>query len=43
MQQKLKSKAGELDAAQYVAAKKFLMNLTYEATQPMVVRTVALR
>jgi hypothetical protein len=43
MQETLKGKAGELDAAQYVAAKKFLMSLTYEATQPMVVRAVALR
>jgi len=43
MQNTLKSKTGQLDAAQYVAAKKFLMSLTYEATQPMVVRTVALR
>jgi hypothetical protein len=43
MQQTLKSKVGELDPAQYVAAKKFLMSLTYEATQPMVVRAVALR
>jgi hypothetical protein len=43
MQKSLKNKVGELDSAQYVAAKKFLMSLTYEATQPMVVRTVALR
>jgi len=43
MQKALSSKVGDLDPAQYVAAKKFLMSLTYEATQPMVVRTVALR
>jgi hypothetical protein len=43
MQKTLKTKAGELDAAQYVAAKRFLMSLTYEASQPMVVQTVALR
>jgi hypothetical protein len=43
MQKTLKSKVGQLDSAQYVAAKKFLMSLTYEATQPMVVRAVALR
>jgi hypothetical protein len=43
MQKTLQSQVGRLDGTQYVAAKKFLMSLTYEATQPMVIRTVAVR
>ena len=43
MQNTLKNHINELDAGQYVAAKKFLMGLSYESQQPMVVRAVALR
>jgi hypothetical protein len=43
MQQKLSDHVSELDPAQYVAAKKFLMGVTVESTQPMVARSVALR
>lgn len=43
MQQKLSDHISELDPAQYVAAKKFLMGVTAESTQPVVARSLALR
>jgi hypothetical protein len=43
MQKSLKNHVNELDAAEYVAAKKFLMGLSYEAQQPLVVRALAAR
>jgi hypothetical protein len=43
LERSLKNHVNELDAAEYVAAKKFLMGLSYEAQQPMVVRAVAVR
>ena len=43
MQNTLRNHINELDAGQYVAAKKFLMGLSYESQQAMVVRAVALR
>jgi len=43
MQQKLSDHVSELDPAQYVAAKKFLMGVTAESTQPVVARSLALR
>jgi len=42
LQAKLKSRLDELDAAQYVAAKKFLMSLAYESQRPMVAGAVAM-
>src|SRR5262249_55661685 len=41
LQAKLKDKVQELDATQYVAAKKFLMSLSYESLQPLVTRSLA--
>jgi len=41
LQKSLENHVNELDAAEYVAAKKFLMGLSYEAQQPMVVRALA--
>lgn len=43
MEKSLKNHVNELDAAEYVAAKKFLMGLSYEAQQPLVVRALAAR
>jgi hypothetical protein len=43
LDEKLKTHLDDLDAAQYVAAKKFLMSLAYEAQQPLVVSALALR
>ena len=43
MQSKLRDHITELDPAQYVAAKKFLMGVSYESTQPLVARTLAAR
>ncbi len=43
MQQKLSEHISDLDPAQYVAAKKFLMGVTVESTQPLVARSLALR
>lgn len=43
MQVTLQDRVHELDAAQYMAAKKFLLSLSYEAQQPLVARTLALR
>ncbi len=42
MQQKLRGNIQELDAAQYVAAKKFLVGVSYEASQPQMVRGLAM-
>lgn len=42
LQAKLKSKLGDLDAAQYVAAKKFLLSLAYESQRPMIAGAVAM-
>jgi hypothetical protein len=41
--EKLKTHLDDLDAPQYVAAKKFLMSLAYEAQQPLVASALALR
>jgi hypothetical protein len=41
LQAKLKDKVQELDTAQYVAAKRFLMSLSYESLQPLVSRSLA--
>lgn len=43
LDQKLKARLDDLDAAQYVAAKKFLLSLAYEAQQPLVASSLALR
>jgi hypothetical protein len=43
MQAKLADHIGEFDPAQYLAAKKFLMGVTVESTQPMVARSLAAR
>jgi hypothetical protein len=40
---KLKTQIDVLDSAQYMAAKKFLLSLNYEAQQPLVVRALAVR
>jgi hypothetical protein len=42
MQQKLRDNIHELDAAQYVAAKKFLLGVSYEASQSQMVRGLAM-
>jgi hypothetical protein len=42
MQQKLRENIQELDAAQYVAAKKFLLGVSYEATQAQMTRSLAM-
>jgi hypothetical protein len=42
LQSKLKSKIGELDAAEYMAAKNFLLSLAYEAQQPLVAGSLAM-
>lgn len=43
MEMSLKNHVNEFDAAEYVAARKFLMGLSYEAQQPLVVRALAAR
>jgi hypothetical protein len=43
MQETLRNHINDLDAAQYMSAKKFLMSLSYEARQSMVARTLASR
>ncbi len=43
LQSKLKTHIDSFDATEYMAAKKFLASLTYEAQQPLVVRTLAVR
>jgi len=43
MQEKLRNHLTELDPAEYLAAKKFLTGASYEATQPMIARTLASR
>jgi hypothetical protein len=43
MQQKLSDHIGEFDPAQYLVAKKFLMGVTAESTQPLVARSLAIR
>jgi hypothetical protein len=43
LQTKLRSQVNELDSAQYMAAKKFLLSLSQEAQQPLVVRALAAR
>jgi hypothetical protein len=43
MQQRLSEHVSELDPAQYMAAKRFLMGVTVESTQPMVARSLAMR
>jgi hypothetical protein len=42
MQQKLRDNIQELDAAQYVAAKKFLLGVSYEASQAQMTRSLAM-
>src|SRR5262245_57533141 len=42
MEATLKANISQLEPAQYVAAKKFLMGVSYEAQQPMEVRGLAL-
>lgn len=43
LQSKLQNEIDSLDASQYMAAKHFLLSLTHEAQQPLVVRTLAVR
>jgi hypothetical protein len=43
LQDKLQSQIVSLDSAQYMAAKKFLLSLNYEAQHPLVIRTLAVR
>jgi hypothetical protein len=43
MQARLQDRIGQLDPAQYLAAKKFLMGVTYETTQPLASRALAAR
>ncbi len=43
MQKTLKNHLNEMDSTQYVAAKKFLLGLSYESQQPLVVRALAAR
>jgi hypothetical protein len=42
LQAKLKEKVQELDMAQYVAAKKFLVSLSYESMQPLITQSLAM-
>jgi hypothetical protein len=43
LEAKLKTQIDNLDAAQYMAAKKFLVSLGHEAQQPLITRTLAAR
>jgi hypothetical protein len=43
LQQKLSEHVSELDPAQYVATKKFLMAIAVESMEPVVPRSLALR
>ena len=41
LETKLRTQIGELDSAQYMTAKKFLLGLSYESRQPLVGRALA--
>jgi hypothetical protein len=43
MQEKLTDHIRDLDAAQYMAAKRFLLSVSYESQQPLVARSLAAR
>jgi hypothetical protein len=43
LEAKLKDKVDQLDAGEYLAAKKFILGLAYESQQPLVLRSLAAR
>ena len=43
MQEKLTDHIRDLDPAQYMAAKRFLLSVSYESQQPLVARSLAIR